>query len=51
MFYDPYDPTSYKRKPLTRESWHKPETSWLVIGAILFIIEIVAVLVYGAIGL
>lgn len=49
--YNPYDPASYKRKPLDRDQWHKPETGWLTIIAILFIIETIALLVYMANGL
>jgi hypothetical protein len=51
MFYDPYDPASYKRKPLDRDQWHDPETSWIVIISILFIIEMIALIVYMANGL
>jgi hypothetical protein len=51
MYYNPYDPASYKRKPLDRDHWHKSETSWLVIIAILFIIETIALIVYMANGL
>ena len=48
MYYNPYDPASYKRKPLDRDQWHKPETSWLVICSIIFIVETIALIVYMA---
>jgi hypothetical protein len=51
MYYNPYDPSSYKRKPLDRDQWHKPETPWLVKCAVLFVVETIALLIYMANGL
>ena len=51
MYYNPYDPASYKRKPMDRDHWHKPETSWLVICAILFIIETIGLIIFMATGM
>jgi len=51
MYYNPYDPASYKRKPMDRDQWHRPETSWLVIISILFILETIGIIIFMATGM